>query len=248
MGLFAGVADVYNESRHCYPPELRDYLVNLGALRPGSLVLDLGAGTGQLAMLAIEVAANVVAMDPESDMVRVGRRATSDRPRIRWVTGGDRDVLRLLDPPIDLVLIGNAFHHMDQPSLLHDLHSLISPAGTVVICSSSIPVWLQETDWSEALRVALREVLGRPVDASGVPDHGSNARTLSASPFSNVEEWVYERSRLRSANNLIGELVSSASGAIDGPGSELLRAALAPYLTEGSVQEVVKTTALVARR
>ncbi len=248
MGNFDGVADTYNKSRHRYPPELNDHLVQIGALTDTSVVVDLGAGTGQLATMAAEVAAQVIAIDPEPDMVQVGQRATTDRPNIQWILGADRDVCALLVEPVDLVLIGNAFHHMDQTTLLRDLDTIVSPSGVVVVCSTSIPVWLQDTEWSVALRRRLSEELGRAVSEGGVPNHDSDLTVLGASQFSNVERWMFARDQQRTGQSIVGEVISSASGAISNSGGERLLAAIEPYLNDGAVIENVKTTALVARR
>ena len=48
MGSFDGVAEMYDEARHGYPAALRDYLVDVAALKAETAVVDLGAGTGQL--------------------------------------------------------------------------------------------------------------------------------------------------------------------------------------------------------
>lgn len=248
VGSFDGVADIYKESRHGYPAELRDHLVRIRALKTETIVVDLGAGTGQLALMAAEVASTVVAIDPEPDMVRVGRRATSDAPSIRWEVGADRDVGDLIDPPADLVLIGNAFHHMDQSALLANLDSVVEPSGVVVVCSTSIPVWLQDADWSVALRQQLSRELGRAVGAGGTPDHESDMKVLDRSPFSALERWVLERDCQRSAESVVGEVASSASGTIGQGAIERLHSVLEPYLNGGAVTENVRTTALIARR
>lgn len=248
MGSFDGVADIYEKARHGYPSELRDHLVRIGALEANSAVVDLGAGTGQLATMAASVASDVVAIDPEPDMVQVGQRATAGLPAIRWVSGADRDILKLLARPVDLVLMGNAFHHMDQVTLLVDLDSLVAPSGAVVVCATSIPVWLQDTEWSATLRHQLSQELGRPISKAGVPDHESDMAVLSSSPFSDVDRWLLTRDQRRSAESIVGEVLSSASGAIEDAATERLLSALEPYLTNGSVTENVKTTALIARR
>jgi SAM-dependent methyltransferase len=248
MGCFDGVADIYHESRHGYPPELRDHLVRIGALEVDSVVVDLGAGTGQLATMAADVASEVVAIDPEPDMVRVGRRATAGLPAVRWVLGADRDLLELLARPVDLVLIGNAFHHMDHARLLADLDSLVAPSGVVVVCTSSIPVWLQDTDWSTALRQQLSRELGRPISGAGTPDHQSNMAVLSRSPFPDVERWVWTQEQNRRAESIVGEVLSSASGAIDDAGAGRLLSTLERYVVNGTVPEKVEATALIARR
>ena len=46
----------------------------------------------------------------------------------------------------------------------------------------------------------------------------------------------------------MGEVASSASGAIDDEAATRLVAVLEPHLTDGAVTESVETTALVARR
>ncbi len=248
MGSFDGLADIYEEARRRYPLELRDHLVELQVLTPEVDVIDLGAGTGQLATLLARVARRVTAIDPEPDMVRAGVEATESIDGIQWLIGADRDLLSIIDRPIDLVVIGNAFHHMAQRELLADLDLLLRPSGAVVICSSSVPVWLQDADWSRALRAGLSAELGREVSSGGTPDHESDRAVLEASAFSAIEEWVFERDHPRSLQSIVGEVVSSASGAIDDAAASRLVELLVGHATDGAIGEHVKTTALVARR
>ncbi len=77
VGAFEGVAETYEESRRGYPVELRTHLVDSGALTQQCVVVDLGAGTGQLVRLLAPVAAQVVAVEPEADMLGVGRQVTA---------------------------------------------------------------------------------------------------------------------------------------------------------------------------
>jgi len=248
MGTFDSVADIYEKSRYKYPPEFRNHLVEIGALAPESAVVDLGAGTGQLAAMAAEVAGQVVAIDPEPDMVRVGKRTTSDQKNIRWESGSDHELRKLVTWPVDLVLIGNAFHHMDQTSLLSDLDEIVTPSGAVVVCSTSIPVWLHDTDWSATLRKHLSAELGRTVGGGGVPNHDSDMVALGSSKFSEVETWVFSRDQRRTGESIVGEVVSSTSGELSSDAVDRLLEALDPHLTDGAVLEHVTTTALIARR
>lgn len=248
MGAFDGLAEIYEKSRLGYPVELRDHLIEMGALGADTAVVDLGAGTGQLARLAAEISTDVLAIDPEPDMAETGRRLTVDVPAIRWRVGADRDISTLIDPAADLVMIGNAFHHMDQASLLRNLDKLVSSDGAIVICSTSVPVWLQDAAWSHAVRDQLRIELGRQVGRGGTPDHESDKAALGASAFNRVEEWSYTRDQQRSADSIVGEIASSASGQIDSDAIGRLLDALAPHLTAGAVVEHVTTTAIIGRR
>ena len=217
-------------------------------LTPTTTVLDLGAGTGQLALMAAPFVASVLSVDPEPDMVSVGHKATSEFPNVRWELGADSDVVELVDEPIDLVLIGNAFHHMDRAALLVDLDQVVAQSGAVVVCSTSKPVWLQDTAWSVALRHQLSEELGREVGAEGTPRHSSDAVLLGASEFSEVDRWESHVDGHRSIESIVGEVVSSASGALDEAAIARISASLEPYSSDWVVDEQVESVALVARR
>jgi len=243
---FAGVGEIYSEARRGYPLELVQHLEFRGLLHAGACVLDIGSGTGQLALLTCEVATTVVALEPEPDMVDVGKRSTADHANVEWQLGRDADVRRLFGrgEPFDLVTIGNAFHHMDRSRLLDDLDAVVTDSGCVAICSSGVPAWLQSADWS----VALRSVFAMTADRSGVPDHDADIVLLSNSAFSTVERWTFERLERRGVDSIVGELLTSASGLIDPERAQRLHDVLAPFAPNGAVLEQVSATALIATR
>ncbi|MDY7102461.1 MAG: class I SAM-dependent methyltransferase [Actinomycetota bacterium] len=248
-GDFAGTAEVYRRARRGYPGELRDHLIARRLVGPGSHVMDLGAGTGQLSLLLAAAVEHVTAVEPEPDMVRVGREATGGRPNVTWVQARDRELAATFgERTFDLVVIGNAFQHLDRESLLVDLEWLVREGGGVAVCTSSVPVWLQDTPWAEALRIALREQLGMRPGGAGVPDRDGDVAVLAASAFSDVEQWHLERRESRTVESIVGEVVSSTSGRVDQCGAEALRVALESFADAGQVSEDVVTTALIATR
>jgi len=245
---FEGVAEVYESARLGYPAELGLHLVEIGALSDQSLVVDLGAGTGQLVRLVADVAADVVAVEPEIEMLRVGERVTAELPSVRWIHGRDADLLNHFEPAeIDLVVIGNAFHHMDQHQLLADLDVLIAADGGLCVATSSVPVWLQDTDWSLALRSVIEDEFG-PLEGSGVPDAVAAAETLRSSAFSDVATWSIQREGRRSCGDVIGELLSSASGRLGPALQDRLLAAIEPCSVDGWLPETITSTAVIGFR
>jgi protein-L-isoaspartate O-methyltransferase len=94
---YAGAAWYYAEDRQRVNPEFMACLAgHLGWTR-SSRVLDLGAGPGQLALLAAPLVAEVVALEPEGDMVAEGvvRARAARVGNVRFVTGGSDDLARL---------------------------------------------------------------------------------------------------------------------------------------------------------
>ena len=248
MGDFQGLAQTYEASRHGYPAALGRHLTDIGALSPQSVVVDLGAGTGQLTRLLSPLVAEIIAVEPEPDMVSVGQNATSSLGNVRWMQGQDSDMRTLLQPAeVDLVVIGNAFHHMNQRQLLENLDVVISPGGWVCVASSSVPVWLQDSDWSRALRSATETELG-PLSNTGVPDTDATATALKESSFSELSVWSVEQDMSRTCDAALGEIESSASGALSAAALDRLQDAIDPFAAEGRLPESVRTTAVCATR
>src|SRR5689334_3417487 len=120
--LFRGTASYYARFRPGYPPELVELLAAKAGLGPRSRVLDLGTGTGQLAVPLAAHAGEVVAVDPEQEML-----AQIDAPNVRTVEARAEEVDETWGR-FDLVTIGNAFHWMD-PAILERL-----PTEQVALC------------------------------------------------------------------------------------------------------------------
>ncbi len=177
---FAGLGEVYQRARRGYPLELGQHLESHGLLHPDARALDIGSGTGQLALMISGLAKIVVALEPEPDMIVVGERSTAEHANIEWQLGQDVDVPSLFghSEVFDLVTIGNAFHHTQRTRLLDDLDAVVAGSGGVAVCSSSVPAWLQSADWSRALLNVLRDEFGMAADRSGVPDHDADVVVL----------------------------------------------------------------------
>ena len=59
------------------------------------------------------------------------------------------------------VTIGQAQHWMDQDTLFRTLAPLVRHGGGVAVVTNGMPLWLQHSPWSRALRGFLERVAGR---------------------------------------------------------------------------------------
>src|SRR5579862_6323796 len=87
MGLFRGTAPYYARFRPQYPAKLIAQLARAARLGEGSRVLDLGTGPGHVAVPIAGYAAEVVAVDPEPEMLD-----QIVAPNVRTVLGRAEDV------------------------------------------------------------------------------------------------------------------------------------------------------------
>ena len=81
--VFGEVADLYDRYRPAYPDAVVDDLINLAALEQGTLVLEVGAGTGKATAMFAERGIRVLAVEPSAEMAGVARRMFGDRPAVQ---------------------------------------------------------------------------------------------------------------------------------------------------------------------
>lgn len=144
--LYAGTAEDYDRYRLPYPDALIERIRE--DLRPdgtGRLV-DLGAATGQVARGLRPFFADVIAVDPEPDMVDYGRaRNAGDDDGIEWRLGRAEDV----DFPsgsVDVVASGNAFHRFDRPAVAEKAAAWLRPNGAILLMWSNS---FTDSAWAE---------------------------------------------------------------------------------------------------
>jgi SAM-dependent methyltransferase len=169
LGFRGEVADFYHRFRRGYPAAVVDELVRAFGLGVEDVVVDLGCGTGQLALpLAARVRA-VVGVDPEPDMLLRARKEATERRigNASWMIGADTDlpaIADLLDRRAGAITIGQALHWMDADAVFRAGASAVRANGGVAVVTNGKPLWLQDTPWSQALRAFLETWLGK--DAS----------------------------------------------------------------------------------
>ena len=115
-------------------PRVHRRLVELAAIEPGHRVLEIGCGTGNLALRAqrMHPDAEVVGIDPDPLALERARRK-SDRAGlpVRWDRGKAGE-LPYPDESVDRVLSAFMFHHLDdaeKKSALAEVRRVLRPGG-----------------------------------------------------------------------------------------------------------------------
>jgi predicted methyltransferase len=114
-----------------------DDVVAALALEPGSRVADLGAGEGYFVehlSAAVGPQGRVFAVEVEAEAAAsLSERFPADSTNVETVLG-EYDDPRLPDGTIDLVLIVNTFHHIEnRPGYFRRLQADLSPRGRVAV-------------------------------------------------------------------------------------------------------------------
>jgi SAM-dependent methyltransferase len=146
--VFGEVAELYDRHRPTYPDVVVDDLVKLAGLRPGSLVLEIGAGTGKATMLFAARGMRVVAVEPSAEMAAVARRVCAAVGDVR-IEQSDFERWDPAGRQFPLVFAAQAWHWVDPALGFPKAAQVLSPGG-VLAAFWNRPMWA---------RAALREVL-----------------------------------------------------------------------------------------
>jgi SAM-dependent methyltransferase len=250
---FEGAAPHYLQGRPPYAGALFRRVAEITGLSLRHRVLDLGCGPGQIATGFAGFAGAVIAMDPEPEMLAIGAaRIEGTITNVTFVQGSSYD-LSAAAGQFHLVTIGRAFHWMDREDTLRRLDTLTTPDASVALFSDLHPD-VPENAWLKQYRAIRKRHTGQDQPAWRQPGWPSHERFLLASPFCRLERiGILERRRIPAARLVDRVLSMSTSSRTQlGPQVEVLAREMREYAesiaTDGMIEEVVETTALLATR
>jgi ubiquinone/menaquinone biosynthesis C-methylase UbiE len=217
LGFGGEVAGFYHQYRRGYPPAVIDMLVNAFSLTADDVVIDLGCGTGQLAVPIARRVRAVAGVDPEPDMLACARQNAADRGvgNTTWVLGADTDLpaLRALlgGRRAGAVTVGQALHWMRYRELIPALVPLLRPGGGIAVLTNGTPLWLQDSPWSRALNGFLEQWLGTIAAGTTGTDDSSQQRyrDTMAEAGIDVTEACYDYTDELDLEQLVGGIYSA---------------------------------------
>jgi len=120
---FSVAADRYERGRASYPDAAVDFVIGELALRPGRLVVEVGAGTGKFTRLLSRCGAEIVAVEPVEEMRSHLVANVADVHAVEGIA----EALPLPDDSADAAVIAQAFHWFEGAAALRELHRVLRP-------------------------------------------------------------------------------------------------------------------------
>lgn len=111
-------------------------LVAQAGIQPGSTVLEIGCGTGNVILRAKQAvpSATVIGLDPDPDALAIARRKAADDGLALQLDHGYAAELPYADGSADRVLSSLMLHHLpadEQVAALREVHRVLAPGGSL---------------------------------------------------------------------------------------------------------------------
>jgi len=129
---FSDRVDDYVRYRPGYPADVVRVLEQEAGLTSGSIVADIGSGTGISSQLLLDHGNAVLAVEPNREMRRAAERQLSANPRFHSVDG-TAEHTTLADRSVDLIIAGQAFHWFNRQQARREFTRILRPRGFVVL-------------------------------------------------------------------------------------------------------------------
>ena len=250
---FAGTAPYYDRFRAPYARAALDLIVERYTLSKGVRALDLGCGPGTIAIPLSYTVGEVVAVDPDADMIAEGRRlaASQGRHNIQWLRSRAEDI-PLGTEPFRVTTIGHAFHWMDRDEVLRKLAIVIADGGGLALVNAGKR--RPQESWEPVADLIVAKFLGprirHPKSNPQEPEH--EPALVRSEYFSNFTAHEFPSTVTRDLNSIVGCVYSRSNSArpLFGDNAKAFEAELTKALLSlnpaGVFNEQVETEVVIA--
>ena len=225
--LFASTAKYYMKFRPRYPQELLEKLIDTFKPDSEDVLLDLGCGTGELAIPLAGHFRKVIAWDPDPEMLALAKQ-NAQKQGVGNIVFEQKssDDLPALTEKVKVCVMGQSFHWMDGVNTLAEIKKHIHTGGGVAILGIKIGIHVHNPDgWIEPIpATALRNkaIYESVVKYLGVERRAGAttfktsyqpfAEMLKAAGFKGVSEQMFEEIRRRTIEETLGYIYSTSWG------------------------------------
>ncbi|MGZ3765332.1 MAG: class I SAM-dependent methyltransferase [Mucilaginibacter sp.] len=147
----------YTKYRPGYPPQVLDYLQKQCQLSQGSVVADVGSGTGIFTRLLLGRGYTVNGVEPNEPMRREAEKQLQNQPGFHSING-TAESTTLPAKSAELIVCAQAFHWFNTPETKIEFKRILAPHGHVAL------IWnnrcIDADDFAIAYEILLKQVSG----------------------------------------------------------------------------------------
>jgi SAM-dependent methyltransferase len=250
MGRFESTVAFYDRYREPYPPDFFAEVAGRLRFTGTERLLDIACGPGMLAIGFAPYVAFCLGVDPEPGMLAAARELAKEAGvRLELIESRFED-LPVSAGPFQIATVGRALHWLDKDRAPAMIAQMVTSGGYILVCGA-LSVKAPENPWAAALR-DLRRAWSD--DADHPYNHTDADAWFANTPFRKLDEIAVTYQHRVTVASLIGRALSMSTTSPTVLGERrasfeaTLRAALEPFVEEGTLAEEVHAQAQVFRR
>ncbi len=202
LNRFSDRATDYANYRPNYPKEAIA-TITAGFENPSELVAaDIGAGTGIGSRMLAEQGINVIAIEPNLEMIN----AAAPHPLIEF-REATAEATNLPNESVDLVTCFHAFHWFNLEPTLREFHRILKPSGRLAIIRNN---WNKQDGFTKENSDLMKQISKLHPMAKN-KRHFSIASLEESPHFVNFRHAVFAHRQELNLPGLIGRIMSSSS-------------------------------------
>lgn len=212
--LFSGTYSYYMKYRPGIPKEVVEKILKGFNVKKADRILDIGCGTGQVALAMDGKCYELVCTDSDPGMIKEAKKALKKpKSKISWLNYSSSELSQLKDLGLfKVATICRAFHWMNQEKVLSDLDDMIVQDGGIAIFGDG-SFWTGKEDWQLIVKKVVQKYLGEERRA-GKKKFKQPTETweeiISRSPFNHIRQYEVKIKRIWNVESIIGWLFSSS--------------------------------------
>jgi len=247
-GRFSGLAETYARHRPAYPEAALDFIVQHCSLGRGSVVVDVGSGTGISTRQFAGLGMKVIGIEPNADMRRqAGAEPAPPGAVPPEYRDGRAEATGLPDRSADLVLAAQAFHWFESEGALREFQRVLKPGGWVAL------IW-NERDESDPFTAAYGQLIRSSEEAAALEMKRGRAgdALLASTLFTAARRQHFVNDQRLDEEGLLGRAFSTSYVPREPARADQLardlRGLFAQTQSDGHVRMHYRTTVTLAQR
>ena len=218
---FGKTASDYGRYRAGFPDEFYDRLWARGVFERGSVVLDLGTGTGTLARGFALRGCETVGLDQSAELLAEARRRDAELGLTIEYVEARAESIPFGDSTFDLLSAGQCWHWFEASRAASEAHRVLKDAGWIVIAHFDwIPIAGNVVDATEQL---IMQHNSRWQMAGGNGIHPGELTDVVAAGFANIESFSFDLGAVYTHEAWRGRIRASAGVAASLPPEQVSR-------------------------
>ena len=201
---FTGLAEIYARCRPDYPGAAIDWILDHCGLKPRSVLVDVGSGTGISTRQFAARGLDVIGIEPNEDMRRQAESEQDHTASIQY-RAGRAEGTGLPDASADAIVTAQAFHWFNAEPALREFQRILRPSGWVAVIGNE----RAENDLATA---AYGKIIGATKEAAGVegPRRKAAEALARSSLFQRAERRLFDHEQWVDEEGLLGRAFSAS--------------------------------------